>query len=45
MPGVPEQDNKEAEKLWKEAASSLKDPLIFTIQMASVVPFSKSAYQ
>ena len=44
MPGIPEQDNKEAEKLWKEASNSLKDPLIFTIQMASVVPFSKSAF-
>lgn len=45
MPGVPEQDNKDAEKLWKEATSSLKDPLIFTIQMASVVPFSKTVFQ
>ncbi|XP_054725000.1 trafficking protein particle complex subunit 11-like [Uloborus diversus] len=38
MPGISEQDNKEAEKLWTEAMS-LKEPLIFTIQMASIVPF------
>lgn len=41
MPGISEQDNKEAEKLWLEVTTSHKEPLIFTIQMASVVPFSE----
>ncbi|KAG8179574.1 hypothetical protein JTE90_016141 [Oedothorax gibbosus] len=39
MPGISEQDNREADKLWKEATQNHKDPLIFTIQMGSVVPF------
>ncbi|XP_042908520.1 trafficking protein particle complex subunit 11 [Parasteatoda tepidariorum] len=38
MPGIPEQDCKEAEKLWMEKLSNPVEP-IFTIQMASVVPF------
>lgn len=41
MPGVSEQDNKDAEKLWMEATKSKTNPLLFTIQMSSVVPFSK----
>ncbi|KFM58453.1 hypothetical protein X975_10524, partial [Stegodyphus mimosarum] len=39
MPGISEQDNKEAEKLWQETMHNHKEPLIFTIQMASIVPF------
>ncbi|GBN36719.1 Trafficking protein particle complex subunit 11, partial [Araneus ventricosus] len=39
MPGISEQDNKEADKLWQEAIQNHKEPLIFTIQMTSIVPF------
>ncbi|GIX72364.1 trafficking protein particle complex subunit 11 [Caerostris extrusa] len=39
MPGISEQDNKEAEKLWQETMQNHTEPLIFTIQMTSVVPF------
>ncbi|KAF8778895.1 Trafficking protein particle complex subunit 11 like protein [Argiope bruennichi] len=39
MPGISEQDNKEADKLWQEVIQNHKEPLIFTIQMTSIVPF------
>ncbi|GFT33359.1 trafficking protein particle complex subunit 11 [Nephila pilipes] len=39
MPGITEQDNKDADKLWQETIQSHKESLIFTIQMTSIVPF------